>query len=548
MARRIVTPGTDVVPTIPAGRCHVLKGVPFDNSYTDTLIFSSKAAQLAVMLTYTKVSRDDFTPVRMQNKIAFPCCADEIYDCNYIMWNNIVYGSKWFYAFIIAVDYVNPNVCHITYEIDVLQTWAFDYTLNTCYIEREHTETDVVGEHCLIEGVNPGQYVEEPQLVDTDLNDLEAVVIYAENTTASYPILPTGEPSGLDSSVEPRAVGKMQGGMFNSVQYKHGMVRQGSASLGALGDFLETLINTGKAGNVVATYTMPSYFYTEDEGVKIKTFDVPKDENQVALGTYIPRNKKCLVWPYNMLRVTNGSGSYRDLRWEYFKSTGTAKFYTVCAMGQNPEVWAYPMQYNGQDMNQDEALTLTGYPQFGFVCDTYKAYMAQNASQMAFNTVLNGASMGAGVAQMASAAAGTGAIGAAGAGAGLIANSLISMVQMHINRGKMELEPNQMVGCTNCGTPATVGKLNFFYKVRHIREDYAKCLDDYFDMFGYLVNRLGVPNLFSRPSWNYIKTVDCSATGDVPFGDMKKIKEIYNNGIRFWHKTDIGNYQLDNRV
>lgn len=218
MARRIVTPGTDIVPTVPAGRCHVLKGVPFDNSYTDTLIFSSKAAQLAVMLTYTKVARDDFTPVRLQNKIAFPCCADEIYDCNYIMWNNTVYGSKWFYAFIIAVDYVNPNVCHITYEVDVLQTWAFDYTLNTCLIEREHTETDVVGEHCLIEGVNPGQYVEEPQLVDTDLNDLEAVVIYAENSTASYPILPTDESSQLDSPVEPRAVGKMQGGMFNSVQ------------------------------------------------------------------------------------------------------------------------------------------------------------------------------------------------------------------------------------------------------------------------------------------------------------------------------------------
>lgn len=522
MRARIITPGTDIVPSIPAGRCHVCKGVPFDNSYSDTLIYTSKAAQLAVMLSYSKIARDDFTPVRMQNKIRFPACADEVYDCNYIMWNNTTYGSKWFYAFIVGVDWVNTNVCEISYEIDVMQTWMFDYDLNVCMIEREHTETDAVGDHCLIEEVNPGQYVEEPQLIDWDLNKMELVVVYAENNTSS---------AAEAAEVQPRAVGKMQGGMFNSLQYYHGTM--GEASGGALADLLEQWINTGKAYNVVATYIMPTVFYTDDAAAVIRTFDVPKSENQGALGTYVPRNKKCLVWPYNMLRVTNGLGSYRDYRWEYFKSTGTAKFYFSCAMGSNPEVWAYPAQYNGQDLNQDETMTLTGFPQFAFICDTYKAYLAQNASQIAFNTVERWGSMMAGIA--------TGnPIPVVGA--------VMGQVQEKINLGKKELEPNQMVGTNNACTPMAMKKLNFFFKVRHIREDYAKCLDDYFDMFGYLVNRLGVPNLFSRPSWNYIKTIDCSATGDVPFGDMAKIKQIYNNGIRFWHKTDVGNYQLDNSV
>ena len=38
------------------------------------------------------------------------------------------------------------------------------------------------------------------------------------------------------------------------------------------------------------------------------------------------------------------------------------------------------------------------------------------------------------------------------------------------------------------------------------RDEYLKCCDDYFSMFGYKVNRLGTPHLHVRTYYDYCKT------------------------------------------
>ena len=85
------------------------------------------------------------------------------------------------------------------------------------------------------------------------------------------------------------------------------------------------------------------------------------------------------------------------------------------------------------------------------------------------------------------------------------------------------------------------------YKIT-ISPGYARRLDSFFDMYGYKVLRFGEPHLTSRPSYNFIKTVQCNATGSVPFNAMSEIKNIYNNGICFWKSlANVGNYSLANR-
>lgn len=49
--------------------------------------------------------------------------AEDLYDCNYLAFQNTSFGSKWFYAFITSVEYVNNITSEITFEIDVLQTY-----------------------------------------------------------------------------------------------------------------------------------------------------------------------------------------------------------------------------------------------------------------------------------------------------------------------------------------------------------------------------------------------------------------------------------------
>ena len=84
--------------------------------------------------------------------------ADNIYDCNYLMFQNTNFGNKWFYAFINSVEYINNDVAEIQFEIDDIQTWFFDFDFNSTYVLRQHSYTDIIGENILPEPVMIGEY------------------------------------------------------------------------------------------------------------------------------------------------------------------------------------------------------------------------------------------------------------------------------------------------------------------------------------------------------------------------------------------------------
>ena len=74
-------------------------------------------------------------------------------------------------------------------------------------------------------------------------------------------------------------------------------------------------------------------------------------------------------------------------------------------------------------------------------------------------------------------------------------------------------------------------------------------IDKYFDFYGYKVNRFAIPNLESRPHWNYIQTIDCNIEGSFPDEHITKLKSIFNKGVTIWHAAaEVNNYELDNGV
>ena len=82
-----------------------------------------------------------------------------------------------------------------------------------------------------------------------------------------------------------------------------------------------------------------------------------------------------------------------------------------------------------------------------------------------------------------------------------------------------------------------------------IRQEYARCIDDYFSMFGYKTNRVKIPNITGRTNWNYVKTLGCNIIGDVPQGDMQEIKSIFNNGVTLWHNpSTFMDYSQNNAI
>ena len=142
----------------PNTEVRIYSGVPLDRDYNHTVKQTSLSTQLTVFAPYLKYTLTNLSYQRSgKNTIRVSKLADTLYDCNYMAFQNTAFGNKWFYAFIDRVEYINNNTSEITYTIDVMQTWYFDYDLGECYVEREHSETDAAGDNLVPENLDTGE-------------------------------------------------------------------------------------------------------------------------------------------------------------------------------------------------------------------------------------------------------------------------------------------------------------------------------------------------------------------------------------------------------
>lgn len=125
----------------PQTEVHLLSNVPFNFSYNNVMDFDTINEQTTYFLNKSKLTFEDLTYQRVNNNmINLEVAYEDLYDVNYMMFQNDKIPGKWFYAFITKYDFVSPNVTRISYQIDVYQTWLFDMTWQSTYVEREHTQ------------------------------------------------------------------------------------------------------------------------------------------------------------------------------------------------------------------------------------------------------------------------------------------------------------------------------------------------------------------------------------------------------------------------
>lgn len=493
----------------PITAVKVLRNVPLDSSYTDTLDFSSVSAQTTYFTGKAKYNFNNLTPVKLQNALRLPVNADSLYDCNYVMFQNANFGSKWFYAFITEIKFINVNMSEVLFDIDVMQTWWFDWTIKPSYVEREHSNTDAVGDNMVLENVELGEYINETGETTDFFESYVGVIATAYNAE--------GTPGGY------------VGGTFSGLDYVAGLINN-SEQVNMLLEYLRTTVAANKADAITSTFIMPADFYTTETTPALKRFEVAK--KQTSVGSYTPKNKKLLTYPYNMLMVSTSDGQSAKYRYEYFQGT-TSAFVLECAMGCNPEIVLEPIAYNNQQFNIDESLALSGFPQFGFSIDTFRAWLAQNSNSIFISAATNMLGM------VGSSLTGN------PVGVGLSAVGLVGTVN---NLVMASFKSEQSRGAQGSNTLVGTREKNFYFYNRHIREDYAKIIDDYFSMYGYATNQVKVPNINGRPSWNYVKTREAKIVGSVPFEDIERIKTAFNEGITFWHGDYVGDYSRNNQV
>ena len=171
----------------PNSTVYLLQNVPLDNRYENTIHFASAALQRDFFLNtqspYYNYNPRLITPLSYQRvnegvlRVNLPY--DTIYNVNYMMFQNTTQNAKWFYAFVLNVEYVNEQACNVYYELDVIQTWYMETILQPSYVEREHTLTDNLDEHLELEDTPLGDIICEQDATSNIFSDYAVVITYA---------------------------------------------------------------------------------------------------------------------------------------------------------------------------------------------------------------------------------------------------------------------------------------------------------------------------------------------------------------------------------
>lgn len=547
---------------IPDSTLYILRNVPLDTTYDHTLWFDTVSQQANYFSSLSKYRLEyargnALTYVRVnRGTLKVPYKADDLYDCNYIMFRNTSFGNKWFYAFIRAIEYVNNTTTEITFELDVMQTWHFEYQMDECFVEREHSVTDNIGENTLPEDVFIGDYVSDSieQLTD-------------ENGTAIFRdwVIVMAQTSETDAVPIPAAGGWYGNNTYQQVKYTTYPATTAGAQ--QLRDDLDTMSIFNNTDVVARIFMFPKALIPSPTAVNPisgkKRFSRPS-----KLGSYTPKNKKLLTFPYTCLTVSDLQGKVIDYHWEYFSNSINPEFGWVVSFGVKPAVVLYPIGYlqnlHGESGAKFEypameyRITLDSFPDVPYATSDLMAKIVQGGIGIAIGALTGGAvstsssvtKFTKNVTRKNKAGEITGKTRTTStrrqtsehvAGKEPLSSQISNTLVDSVFEGRMSASIGDQQAMAN------LGWCTFVIMKNRIREEYATIIDDYFSCYGYATKRVKKPNRSSRPHWNYVKTIGCTITGSVPCDDMNEICSIYDNGITFWKKgSEVGNYSLDN--
>ena len=503
-------------------------GIPLDNTYKNTLFFANVSAQNSYFHSgiqkYT-FARQSYQRVE-RGRMRIEVLADNIYDCNYLAFQNENFGNKWFYAFINSIDYVNNTTSEITFEIDVMQTWYFDYELLDSFIDREHTNNDTIGANLVDEELELGDYI-QGGFDRLGIDNYKIVMMVNEWWTYTQAEGYHWEKAGVE----------LAGGVLQGVHYI--VLDNDSTGLSQLEQHIKNYNDAGKTGEVVGIFLIPSIALPQG-GSQPNSGWKDITPNYGSFDGYSPRNNKLYVHPYNTLYVSNMQGVSKEFPYEYFtKVSGKCRFTYDAIPTAKSELVLFPYQFKGSTgENMDEAISLSGFPQCAFNVDTYKAWLAQNSVSLA-SSMITPIALGA-LSAIALPITAPVTLGAVTGGALGITN-VISQIQ------QKRTSPYEQRGVDTATVLCASKKLDYIFINKRIRGEYARIIDDFFTMYGYKTNRVKTPNIHVRQRWTYTKTIGCNLKGEAPVNALKKIVSIYDNGITFWvNASEVGNYALSN--
>lgn len=579
-----LAPQTDII---------VMAGLPFPVDYDYTIHFNSLSKQYRFILgsavysdgnryfTRYKLTRQMYQRQErgwMKIQIKYQTART----LNYLAFRNGE-GLNWVFAFITNSEYVNENTTLIQYQIDIMQTYMFSYTLNPCIVEREHVADDSLFKHYL---------PEDMEVDDYEINGIDL----------SFGHLGDAEQGVLVGATFSKEHDRYMGGWHNGVY--QGASLQFFKTGKDIVDFLlyATDPATGdKSEGIIGMYMIPTFFGDQIGGNDTNYFYTPvvsealNAENLATswVNKHHYRNNKLCCYPYCYLSILQNNGDEQifdirlfqpsgneitteDIRDDYTPITRrNVKFFTRFCAGLPPMAELYPEYYDGNKYNRRKRLVVGDFPVVSWNIDSYKAWLANNIGQQSlgiagdlFSTgmsiygALSGRTMSTthrdtvtakGSHTVSDTIRYNNMAGAAGV-INAVGNGVLDLAGRYDSFRLAKNLPNKYFGGNANMIDAANGYLGWKPYFHHLTESFAKRVDEFFDRYGYRVMELKTPSLVNRTSFTYVKTNGCSLTANSCNAETaNQIKAIFDNGITFFTLEYglsyhlVGNYAVQNR-
>lgn len=565
----------------------LLSNVPVDPTYENVQFFDTQSEQTAFFLQ-EKFNAGEFTKfnyIQQQGVIRVPVNIEQLWNVNYVMYQNHAFGNKWFYAFVDRIEWSSDNATDIIFRIDVFQTWIYNCRFFKTYVLRETVSDDSFGENLVDEGLETGEYVvnvthDVIQESESSWQDQYAkdryLAVYTSYGTEQNDIniqLNGTSPDGGEfdlSYIIPNTVKAANGGEMMNGSYSGSVVQffllTPENVESQINPYIKEMTQKGQIDAITAMYVCLGICrYGSAEGAWQVTWFMNRPG---SLDGYVPRNNKLFTEPYAYVSMTNNSGDVQEYGYEYLEYTGDTdqiNFNVRSTYVGQPVASISPRGYKGTD-GVPYMVYLNNFPLASFSYSAYQnelglnrmsnTWAAGRTAVKAVGNVIGGVfgenGLVGGIAGAIDPTDDQSAVGALLGGVGGLVTSVASSVDeigtavtKHIDRARA---PMSTSGVTEPAHLLSIQKVGFYAREMSVRADYARRIDDYFSMYGYKVDKVKDLEFHSRRNWNFIKTIGCNVEGDCPAPVVEAIKAIFNRGVTLWHTGDFDYKDLQNPI
>ena len=529
-----------------------LLNMRMDSELRNTLWFPDRNTQTNWFLSQTDfISFTDYSYVKKDNTIVLACREEDIWRFNYVMYQNTNFSSKWFYAFIVKREWASDYSTRIYLKTDPLQTWLFDWSLMTSFIERQHSTTDTPGDNIVPEPIGGSQVIY--QISGTVDCTPDWIGVFATSTA-----------SGEGTS------GAKIGGVYSGAQ---------NVFLDTVlpNNLLKSYVNNGLA-SAVSRIQQITGFGTESGSAT--GYNATYQKHPTNIAGYTPRNKKLLSGAFITGYVT---GFGQAIKFTPDFCSGSEVRVNFAQDITTGSVYCYISNYGQQGVNGHTNVLgfLFTFPESTWAYNQYKNdYNLHNGSNSIFRerggmqrdvnrlnagigTIGNIASLAAGIADIVNPASMLGgdlardvtgftdSIKSAVSDAASLYQNYIGIDEISQNLAYIDESYNApATGNVAQSNPfiaagETIVKYGWLVPDARIAERY----DQFLDVYGYAQNTYATPNLHARNAWTYVKVAELMLDGNCPDEDEVQIRQAFRNGIFWWvYNKEFGNFKQDNSI